>query len=288
MQNVKKFQMWSLAMLLLAAAVSQAQDRPQDRQSPVDFNRSVLDYSKLPKLKVTSLSITDLKVQNTFNPNGTNGVGGAPVPRRLCTVKANVSDPNAGTLTVNGRNYSLFEFHFHTPSEHTIDNDRTPMEVHFVFRDVAKEPGQPDSLLVVGAWIVTNTPAGKDNREFAKIFSNLPATTSYITVSNFNLKAVFPSTSSTFRYPGSLTSPAKLDPYFPLSVADQIAEDIFPDVVSWVVSDETIGLSSNQIEAFRSLFPDDNSRNTHPIGQRRVLHDKKPHDKSDDDLGNER
>ena len=275
MQNVKKFKMWSLAMLLLAAAVSQAQDRPQDRQSPVDFNRSVLDYSKLPKLKVTSLSITDLKVQNTFNPNGTNSVGGAPVPRRLCTVKANVGDPNAGTLTVNGRNYSLFEFHFHTPSEHTIDNDRTPMEVHFVFRDVAKEPGQPDSLLVVGAWIVT---AKKDNREFAKIFSNLPATPSYITVSNFNLKAVFPSTSSTFRYLGSLTSPAKLDPYYPPSVAEQIADDIFPDVVIWVVSDDTIGLSSNQIEAFQALFPDGDSRNAHPIASRRVLHDKKsPH-----------
>lgn len=38
-----------------------------------------------------------------------------------------------GTLTRDGRVYALKQFHFHTPSEHRVDSEYFPMEVHFVF-----------------------------------------------------------------------------------------------------------------------------------------------------------
>lgn len=43
-----------------------------------------------------------------------------------------------GTLVDGGKNYSLAQFHFHTPSEHRVDDQYFPMEAHFVF----EAPGQ--------------------------------------------------------------------------------------------------------------------------------------------------
>jgi carbonic anhydrase len=39
-----------------------------------------------------------------------------------------------GTLLREGKKYALKQFHFHTPSEHRIDSEYYPMEVHFVFQ----------------------------------------------------------------------------------------------------------------------------------------------------------
>ena len=40
-----------------------------------------------------------------------------------------------GTLVVGNNTYTLAQFHFHTPSEHRIDEEHFPMEAHFVFSD---------------------------------------------------------------------------------------------------------------------------------------------------------
>jgi carbonic anhydrase len=37
---------------------------------------------------------------------------------------------------LNGRRSRLLQFHFHVPSEHRLDNEVFPMEVHFVHEDV--------------------------------------------------------------------------------------------------------------------------------------------------------
>lgn len=39
-----------------------------------------------------------------------------------------------GTLVRDGKEYELAQFHFHTPSEHRVDSEHYPMEVHFVFQ----------------------------------------------------------------------------------------------------------------------------------------------------------
>lgn len=43
-----------------------------------------------------------------------------------------------GTITLRDAAYRLAQFHFHTPSEHRIDNVFYPMEVHFVFQSQSK------------------------------------------------------------------------------------------------------------------------------------------------------
>jgi carbonic anhydrase len=274
MNMMKRSQLWAVAILVVAT-VSQA----QNFQSPVDFNPPVLRKDpNLPQLKVILTNSTLLQVKNTWNPADTS-VDGAPLPQQLCSVKAYMTDTNAGVATLDRNTYALQEFHFHWPSEHTVCGYHARMEVHFVFADRSKIQGEPNSLLVVGAWIEEGE---RDNPEFAKIFSDLPpaATTRWVT--NFNLTRVFPQTRTTFRYPGSLTAPALLPTNTP-SLKQQIDSDIYPACVSWLVSDQPLRLSDSQIEAFAALFPGGNARHTFPLPKRTVRTDVKRHDHGDGD-----
>ena len=46
------------------------------------------------------------------------------------TIQANASPGSFATSA--GRKYELLQFHFHAPSEHTLDGKRSAMEAHFV------------------------------------------------------------------------------------------------------------------------------------------------------------
>ncbi len=55
---------------------------------------------------------------------------GAPFENLGTTVEVTTN----GTLTHSNKTYALRQFHFHTPSEHHIDDEYAPLEVHFVFQ----------------------------------------------------------------------------------------------------------------------------------------------------------
>ena len=46
------------------------------------------------------------------------------------TIQVNVDE--GSSLTFENKVYMLNQFHFHTPSEHTLDGSNLPMEMHFV------------------------------------------------------------------------------------------------------------------------------------------------------------
>lgn len=48
--------------------------------------------------------------------------------------------PANGTFTIADNTYNLAQFHFHTPSEHRIDLEHYPMELHFVFQAAGQYP----------------------------------------------------------------------------------------------------------------------------------------------------
>eukprot|EP00484_Ammonia_sp_Unknown_P028020 CAMPEP_0197047438 /NCGR_PEP_ID=MMETSP1384-20130603/22950_1 /TAXON_ID=29189 /ORGANISM="Ammonia sp." /LENGTH=437 /DNA_ID=CAMNT_0042479357 /DNA_START=45 /DNA_END=1358 /DNA_ORIENTATION=+ len=48
------------------------------------------------------------------------------------TVQINIDDSQKCSLTIKGKTYYLKQFHFHTPSEHTIDGKQYEMEMHLV------------------------------------------------------------------------------------------------------------------------------------------------------------
>ena len=57
-------------------------------------------------------------------------------------------------ITVGGARYELAQFHFHAPSEHTVDGHHAPLELHAVFA----EPNSPRKAVIGQLYIV-----GKSN-----------------------------------------------------------------------------------------------------------------------------
>lgn len=55
------------------------------------------------------------------------------------TVEVNATD-SGSTTTVNGTEYDLVQFHFHTPSEHRLFEEHFPLEVHFVHVKKSQDP----------------------------------------------------------------------------------------------------------------------------------------------------
>ena len=76
-----------------------------------------------------------------------------------------INYPDAETLTLGGVAYQLTQYHFHSPSEHTVDGKRFPMEMHLVHRSA------DDRLAVVGVFIAE----GAHNKAFDPVWANLPA-----------------------------------------------------------------------------------------------------------------
>jgi carbonic anhydrase len=82
-------------------------------QSPINIETSTISYAATGSIKMEVPSVQSAKFENL-------GSG------------MEVVMPN-GTLVINGTTYPLAQFHFHTPSEHRINNEYFPMECHFVF-----------------------------------------------------------------------------------------------------------------------------------------------------------
>jgi carbonic anhydrase len=161
------------------------------------------------------------------------------------TIQVNV---DAGSsILYNGIRYDLLQFHFHHPSEHTVDGVAAPMELHLVHRD-------PNSgnLAVVGVMLVEGESS---NEDVASIFSNLPAEPSEASpMGSINLTNLLPESKFFTTYNGSLTTP-------PCN-----------EIVRWLVLDASVMLSVEQIEAFGALF-EMNARPVQPLNGRDLLGD---------------
>eukprot|EP01084_Bolivina_argentea_P267291 453683_1 len=55
------------------------------------------------------------------------------------TVQVNIDASQKCTLSIHGKTFTLKQFHFHTPSEHTIDSKQYEMEMHLVHLNEANE-----------------------------------------------------------------------------------------------------------------------------------------------------
>jgi carbonic anhydrase len=97
--------------------------------------------------------------------------------------------------------YTLLQYHLHTPSEHTLNGTNFPMEIHFVH-------ATPDGKIVVVAVIVIS---GAYNAEIQKIIDNAPppdSKTYNLENVSINPNILFPeNTSAYITYAGSLTTP---------------------------------------------------------------------------------
>lgn len=150
-------------------------------------------------------------------------------------------------LSYNGNDYVLKQYHFHAPSEHTIDGIRFPLEIHMVH--ASQESGQ----YVVFALLVTEGPSSKT---FDFLLDYLPVepgeSKEVNSLHHFNDPLASLTSGTLFHYMGSLTTPP------------------CTESVSWFVLKEPLGLAEDQIAVLTDLMPLNNYRDTQPLNQRKI------------------
>jgi carbonic anhydrase len=198
-------------------------------QSPIDIEKTA--PATLPKLRAD------------FNPAKLKIVHHEHVADEINnghTIQVNYTEGD--TLTIGDTNYELIQFHFHSPSEHTIHGKHYPMEMHFVH----KSPS--GTLAVVGVFI----EQGAHNKAFDPIWENLPkqkGVESHFEHVHVDVDNLLPHSHKSYRYDGSLTTP-------PCS-----------EGVKWIVMKSPIHLSKEQIRAFNAIIKG-NNRPVQPIHHR--------------------
>ncbi|WP_419941128.1 carbonic anhydrase [Candidatus Palauibacter sp.] len=156
------------------------------------------------------------------------------------TIRVNMAE--GSSIVLEGRQFSLVQFHFHLPSEHTVDGAASAMEVHFVH---AAEEGD---LAVIGVFM----EAGDADATIQSLWEAIPSPDeSPAAVGVLDPGTLLPGGRGYFRYQGSLTTP-------PCS-----------EVVSWVVMTESISVSQAQVDAFAALYPM-NARPVQPLNGRDI------------------
>ncbi|KAM0286269.1 hypothetical protein ACHAQH_000998 [Verticillium albo-atrum] len=136
----------------------------------------------------------------TFNIDSVPNTGA-----KLLNLGSTVEVVANGTLVRGGKTYSLAQFHFHTPSEHRVDSEHYPMEVHFVFQAA-------DSSLSVVGFLIELGNANQALKLWPNVFKNLnsirtPGTLTQTGPLSFNELKNHLAKSVVFQYSGSLTTP---------------------------------------------------------------------------------
>ena len=102
-------------------------------------------------------------------------------------------------VTIDGVAYSLTQFHFHSPSEHTINGDGYDMELHLVHTSAT------GATAVVAVFL----DRGHTSGALSTIFEQLPRDVDvhHELEGAFDVRAFLPQTVPNVQYSGSLTTP---------------------------------------------------------------------------------
>lgn len=204
------------------------------KQSPIDLTKAAT--AEVPNLR-TSYSPAQLRIIR--HEHVADGINNGH------TVQVNYAGADA--LTLGDEVFPLVQYHFHAPSEHTVDGRHYPMEMHLVHKSAGGK------LAVLGVLV----EEGAENDAFAPVWANLPAEKgkefhlAHVTV---DTDALLPKDHSTWRYDGSLTTPP------------------CTEGVQWIVFRNPIQLSTAQVAAFKAIH-DGNNRPIQPLNGRTLLAD---------------
>ncbi|PHQ72232.1 MAG: carbonate dehydratase [Sneathiella sp.] len=151
-----------------------------------------------------------------------------------------------GSLTFDGADYSLQDFHFHMTSEHQVDGQSFPMEAHFIHRSAS------GSLLALAVFFIE----GQSNDVLDVILKTVPKQEGRASSPDFiDPKQLLPIDTRFFRYRGSLTFP-------PCS-----------ENVTWHIYKQPIEASKAQLDRIARLYKD-NHRPLQELHRRYILEGK--------------
>lgn len=187
-------------------------------QSPIDIPTGEGEGDDLPSLEL-GYGGSDLTLEDT-------GHGHSATPG------------TEQTLTIGDQTYGLLQFHAHAPSEHTIDGESFPMEVHFVHQNDAGK------LAVVGVMV----EEGERNEPYSHLAEALRDSGRTVTVDD--VSSLLPSERGYYTYSGSLTTPP------------------CTEGVRWIVLEEPITMSPEQLSAWQTHG--ETNRPVVPVNERDV------------------
>lgn len=146
-------------------------------------------------------------------------------------------------VTFKDERFELKQFHFHSPSEHTVAGESFPMEVHLVHQDEA------DNYLVIG--LMFQEGDRNEIMDMLPSFRKKRGEDPYGDPIDYN--DLITDRDDYFLYNGSLTTPP------------------CTEGVQWVVIKQPIIASSEQIQHYHDLLGFDNNRPIQPHNSRLVL-----------------
>jgi len=155
------------------------------------------------------------------------------------------------TMTVGDKTYALVQFHFHAPSEHTVDGEHFPMEIHFVHQ------ADDGALAVLGVPVAEGAPNAGIAPLLAQV-AQAPGTAATIRMPVDFAEHVFTGgVTGIYHYSGSLTTP-------PCS-----------EGVNWYIRQTPTELSKEQIAEFTEVY-DHNNRPVQALNERTLYLDENP------------
>lgn len=150
--------------------------------------------------------------------------------------------PAGSRVEFEGTSFDLKQFHFHSPSEHMLDERQYPLEAHFVHQSAS-------GLLVVGVFFTE----GEENATLRKIWGSAPASVSTVSLPDtLNALALLPTSPEFFTYSGSLTTPP------------------CTENVRWIVMRRPLEASAEQLRFLQKLLGFSNNRPTQPLDGRLI------------------
>ena len=155
-----------------------------------------------------------------------------------------ITNDAAMTIELGGTEYELVQYHFHSPSEHTVDGEHALLEIHFVHKSAAGELAVFGLLVEEGEHSVMLEPiiaALPDGQDDPRHLEGL----------DLDMSELRPLPQHYYRYEGSLTTP-------PCSEA-----------VQWLVMADKREISAEQMTAIVSRLHH-NNRPVQPLGDRAI------------------
>lgn len=146
-------------------------------------------------------------------------------------------------LLISGERFDLIQFHFHSPSEHTVNGNYFPMEVHFVHQN------EDGDYLVVG--LMFEEGDHNENMDQLPSFRAKRGEDPHGEPVDYN--RLITDREDYFLYNGSLTTPP------------------CTEGVQWIVLKSPIIASPAQIQHFHDLLGFDNNRPVQPHNSRVIL-----------------
>lgn len=158
-------------------------------------------------------------------------------------------DPGS-TVSIDGTHYDLTQFHFHSPSEHLLNERQYPLEIHFVHQST--DPAHPGTTV-----LAVMVDKGSFHPELEKIWRHAPHKVDSKQVVNvpgqtIHPVAFLPRGYSYFRYEGSLTTPP------------------CTEKVHWIIYATPIQASVGQLRFFQKFMKGTNNRPIQSLNGRAV------------------